>query len=71
MCNDYICKVRGHLAALIDTHFGNLYEAHTLVCNMVNSGEVFLFFISQYITQAVSLSLLVTQYSRGLCHLLD
>lgn len=36
MCNEYICKVRGNLAA-----FGNLYEAHTLVCNMVNSGEVF------------------------------
>lgn len=41
MCNEYICKVRGNLAALIDTHFGNLYEAHTLECNMVNSGEVF------------------------------
>lgn len=34
------------VAALIAIHFGNLYKAHTLVCNMVNSEKGFILHFS-------------------------
>lgn len=56
------------VAALIAIHFGNLYKAHTLVCNMVNSEKGFILHVSVCHSGCESK---VPQYSRGLCHLSD